>query len=146
MSKSINSVQLLGYLGEDPHVHMFQNGDKVINLRLATSETWRDRNSGERREKTEWHSVSILHQGFAKVAEQYLSKGSRILVEGKLQTRKWQDQNGNDRYSTEIVLIGPRADLTLLDGKPHGDQRGDADEGPLDDEEPFHGYDDEIPY
>lgn len=122
MSKSINSVRLLGHLGADPEARKFSNGGKVVSLRIATSESWKDTNTGEDRERTEWHSVSILHEGFARVAEQYLSTGSQVLVEGKLQTRKWQDANGNDRYSTEVVLAGNKCDLIMLGGKPGGAQ------------------------
>lgn len=121
---SVNKVILIGNLGADPEVRTFQNGGKVCNLRLATSESWQDRNTGERQERTEWHSVAIFGEGLAGVAEQFLRKGSKIYVEGQLRTRKWQDQSGNDRYSTEVVLQGPRAVLTMLDGKS-GDDRGE---------------------
>jgi single-strand DNA-binding protein len=106
-------------------VRSFQNGGKVCNLRIATSENWKDRNTGERKEKTEWHTVAIFSEGLVGVAEQYLRKGSKVYIEGKLQTRKWQDQSGNDRYSTEVVLQGPGAVMTMLDGAPGGGgQRG----------------------
>ena len=120
MAGSVNKVILVGNLGRDPEVRSFQNGGKVVNLRIATSETWRDRNSGERREKTEWHSVAIFSEPLAKIAEQYLRKGSKIYVEGQLQTRKWQDQSGQDRYSTEVVLQGFNSVLTMLDGRNDG--------------------------
>ena len=113
---SLNKVCLIGNLGADPEIRSFQNGGKVCNLRIATSETWKDRNTGERKEKSEWHTVAIFSDGLAGVAERYLKKGSKVYIEGKLQTRKWQDQQGNDRYSTEIVLNGPGAVLTMLDG------------------------------
>ncbi|WP_267348109.1 single-stranded DNA-binding protein [Sphingomonas sp. GM_Shp_2] len=124
---SVNKVILVGNLGRDPESRSFQNGGKVVNLRIATSETWKDRNSGERKEKTEWHSVSILNEGLANVAERYLRKGSKVYVEGKLQTRKWQDQSGNDRYSTEIVLQGFQAQLVMLDGPGNGQENGQRD-------------------
>ncbi|MCB1395278.1 MAG: single-stranded DNA-binding protein [Rhodobacter sp.] len=120
MAGSVNKVILVGNLGRDPEVRSFQNGGKVVNLRIATSETWRDRNSGERREKTEWHSVAIFSEPLAKIAEQYLRKGSKVYIEGQLETRKWQDQSGQDRYSTEIVLRPYRGEMTLLDGRGEG--------------------------
>ena len=120
MAGSLNKVMIIGNLGADPEVRSFQNGGKVCNLRIATSETWKDRQSGERKEKTEWHTVSIFSEGLVGVAEQYLRKGSKVYIEGKLQTRKWQDQSGNDRYSTEVVLQGPGAVMTMLDGAPGG--------------------------
>ncbi|WP_120717326.1 single-stranded DNA-binding protein [Tsuneonella amylolytica] len=133
MAGSLNKVQLIGNLGADPEVRSFQNGGKVCNLRIATSETWKDRNSGERKEKTEWHTVAIFSEGLVGVAEQYLRKGSKVYIEGKLQTRKWQDQSGNDRYSTEVVLQGPGAVMTMLDGAPGGGggggNRGGGDYG-----------------
>ena len=120
MAGSVNKVILIGNLGRDPEVRSFQNGGKVCNLRIATSETWKDRNTGERREKTEWHSVAIFQEGLVRVAEQYLRKGSKVYIEGQLQTRKWQDQSGQDRYSTEIVLQGFNSNLTMLDGRGEG--------------------------
>lgn len=117
MAGSVNKVILIGNLGADPEVRSFQNGGQVCNLRIATSETWKDRNTGERREKTEWHSVAIFQEGLVRVAQQYLRKGSKVYIEGKLQTRKWQDQSGNDRYSTEVVLQGFGSTLTMLDGR-----------------------------
>jgi single-strand DNA-binding protein len=116
MAGSVNKVIIVGNLGRDPESRTFSNGGKVVNLRIATSETWKDRNSGERKERTEWHSVAIFNEGLANVAERYLRKGSKVYVEGALQTRKWQDQNGQDRYSTEIVLQGFNSVLTMLDG------------------------------
>lgn len=120
MAGSVNKVILVGNLGADPQVKSFQNGGKVCNLRIATAESWKDRNSGERKERTEWHTVAIFSEGLAGVAERYLRKGSKVYLEGKLQTRKWQDQSGNDRYSTEVVLQGPNAVLVMLDGKREG--------------------------
>ncbi|MEH3158895.1 MAG: single-stranded DNA-binding protein [Sphingomonas taxi] len=123
MAGSVNKVILVGNLGRDPESRSFQNGGKVVNLRIATSESWKDRNSGERKEKTEWHSVAIFNEGLASVAERFLRKGSKVYIEGQLQTRKWQDQNGQDKYSTEIVLQGFNSVLTMLDG-PGGGQGG----------------------
>ena len=110
----------MGNLGADPEVKQFQNGGQVCNLRIATSETWRDKASGERKEKTEWHTVAIFSEGLIKVAQSYLKKGSKVYLEGKLQTRKWQDKDGNDRYTTEIVLQGFDATLVMLDGRGEG--------------------------
>ena len=120
MAGSVNKVILIGNLGADPEVRTFQNGGKVANLRIATSETWTDKNTGERREKTEWHTVAIFSEGLVRVAEQYLKKGSKVYIEGKLQTRKWQDQSGQDRYSTEVVLNGFDGTLTMLDSRNEG--------------------------
>jgi single-strand DNA-binding protein len=120
MAGSVNKVILIGNLGRDPEVRSFPNGGKVCNLRIATSETWRDRTTGERKEKTEWHSVAIFSEGLVKVAEQYLKKGSKIYVEGALETRKWQDQSGADRYSTEVVLRNFGSTLVMLDGRDGG--------------------------
>ncbi len=120
MAGSVNKVILIGNLGADPEVRTFQNGGKVCNLRIATSETWKDRNTGERREKTEWHTVAIFSEGLVRVAEQYLRKGSKVYIEGQLQTRKWQDQSGNDRYSTEVVLQNFGGTLVMLDGRSEG--------------------------
>ena len=124
MAGSVNKVILIGNLGRDPEVRSFQNGGKVCNLRIATSETWKDRNTGERREKTEWHSVAIFQEGLVRVAEQYLKKGSKVYIEGQLQTCKWQDQSGADRYSTEVVLQGFGGTLTMLDGPGGGSGGG----------------------
>ncbi|MBN8808654.1 MAG: single-stranded DNA-binding protein [Sphingomonas sp.] len=118
MAGSVNKVILVGNLGRDPESRSFQNGGKVVNLRIATSDSWKDRNTGERKEKTEWHSVAIFNEGLANVAERYLRKGSKVYIEGALQTRKWTDQQGQDKYSTEIVLQGFNSVLTMLDGAP----------------------------
>lgn len=123
MAGSLNKVMLIGNLGADPEVKSFQNGGKVCNLRIATSEQWKDKNTGERKEQTEWHTVSIFSEGLISVCERFLRKGSKVYVEGQLQTRKWQDQQGNDRYSTEVVLRGFNGTLTMLDG-PGGGQGG----------------------
>ena len=120
MAGSVNKVILVGNLGRDPESRTFQNGGKVVELRIATSEQWKDRNSGERKERTEWHTVKVFNEGLANVAERYLRKGSKVYIEGALQTRKWQDQDGKDRYSTEIVLQGFNSVLTMLDGAPGG--------------------------
>ena len=124
MAGSVNKVILVGNLGRDPESRSFQNGGKVVNLRIATSETWKDRTSGERKEKTEWHSVAIFNEGLANVAEKYLRKGSKVYIEGALQTRKWTDQAGVEKYSTEIVLQGFNSVLTMLDGAPGGGGAG----------------------
>ena len=124
MAGSVNKVIIIGNLGRDPEVRTFQNGGKVCNLRIATSENWKDKSTGERRERTEWHSVAIFQEGLVRIAEQYLRKGSKVYVEGKLQTRKWQDQSGNDRYSTEVVLQGFDGVLTMLDGRNEGGSGG----------------------
>lgn len=138
----INKVILLGNLGRDPETRTFQNGGKVCNLRVATTEKWKDRD-GNKQERTEWHSVAIFAEGLVKVAEQYLRKGSKVYIEGKLQTRKWQDQSGQDRYSTEVVLQGFDARLVMLDGAQGGTGAGsepDRSQGPAGQ------YDDEIPF
>jgi len=124
MAGSVNKVIIIGNLGRDPEVRTFQNGGKVCNLRIATSETWKDKSTGERREKTEWHSVAIFQEGLVRIAEQYLKKGSKVYIEGQLQTRKWQDQSGADKYSTEIVLQGFNGTLTMLDGRDGGSGGG----------------------
>jgi single-strand DNA-binding protein len=124
MAGSVNKVILIGNLGRDPEVRSFQNGGKVCNLRIATSENWKDKNTGERREKTEWHTVAIFNEGLVRIAEQYLKKGSKVYIEGQLQTRKWQDQSGADRYSTEVVLQGFGGTLTMLDGRDGGGSGG----------------------
>lgn len=128
MAGSLNKVMIIGNLGADPEVRSFQNGGKVCNLRIATSETWKDKNSGERQERTEWHTVAIFSEGLVSVAERFLRKGSKVFIEGQLQTRKWQDQQGNDRYSTEVVLRGFNGTLTMLDG-PGGGQGGGGQGG-----------------
>ncbi len=117
MAGSVNKVILIGNLGADPEIRTFQNGGKIANLRIATSESWKDRNTGERKERTEWHSVVIHSEPLVRVAEQYLKKGAKIYVEGQLETRKWQDQSGTDRYSTEVALRPFRSELTMLDGR-----------------------------
>ena len=124
MAGSVNKVILIGNLGRDPEVRTFQNGGKVCNLRIATSENWKDRNTGERKERTEWHSVAIFSEPLARVAEQYLKKGSKVYIEGQLETRKWQDQSGQDRYSTEVVLRPYKSELTMLDGRGEGGGSG----------------------
>ncbi|MGB3690467.1 MAG: single-stranded DNA-binding protein [Jannaschia helgolandensis] len=124
MAGSVNKVILIGNLGRDPEIRTFGNGGKVCNLRIATSETWRDKTSGERKEKTEWHSVAIFNEGLVRIAEQYLKKGSKVYLEGQLQTRKWQDQSGADRYSTDVVLQGFNGTLTMLDGRGEGGGSG----------------------
>jgi single-strand DNA-binding protein len=167
MAGSVNKVILVGNLGKDPEVRRLNSGDQVVNFTLATSENWRDKNSGERKEKTEWHNVVIFNENLGKVVEQYCKKGSKVYVEGQLQTRKWQDKDGNDRYTTEIVLQRFRGELTLLDSRGGGADResfpeegaprssgfnraaaserrpalsgggGGADAGPIDDDIPF---------
>jgi len=158
MAGSVNKVILVGNLGRDPEVRTFQNGGKVCNLRIATSETWKDRNTGERKERTEWHSVAVFNEGLVRVCEQYLKKGSKVYIEGQLQTRKWQDQSGADRYSTEVVLQGFGSTLTMLDGRSGGegggggggymaDQGGGGyDSGPSQSSGPNNDMDDEIPF
>ena len=120
MAGSVNKVILIGNLGADPEIRRTQDGRPIANLRIATSETWRDKATGERREKTEWHRVVIFNEGLCKVVEQYLKKGAKVYLEGALQTRKWQDKDGNDRYSTEVVLQGFNSTLTMLDGRGGG--------------------------
>ena len=156
MAGSVNKVILVGNLGRDPEVRTFQNGGKVCNLRVATSENWKDRNTGERRERTEWHSVAIFSEPLARIAEQYLKKGSKVYLEGQLETRKWQDQSGQDRYSTEVVLRPYRGELTLLDsrggegGGYSADQSGGYSGGQSDpgagSPAPAGDLDDEIPF
>lgn len=126
MAGSVNKVILIGNLGADPEVRKTSAGKPIVNLRIATSESWKDRNSGERKSKTEWHTVAIFNENLAKIAEQYLKKGSTVYLEGALQTRKWQDQGGNDRYSTEIVLQGFNSVLTILNGRGEGDAGGNT--------------------
>ena len=120
MAGSVNKVILIGNLGADPEIRRTQDGRPVANLRVATSESWRDKNTGERREKTEWHRVVIFNEGLCRIVEQYLKKGSKVYLEGALQTRKWQDKEGQDRYSTEVVLQGFNSSLTMLDGRDGG--------------------------
>lgn len=124
MAGSVNKVILIGNVGADPEIRRTQDGRPIANLRIATSESWRDRNTGERREKTEWHNVVVFSEGLCKVVEQYVKKGAKLYIEGQLQTRKWQDQNGNDRYTTEVVLQGFNSTLTMLDGRGEGGGRG----------------------
>jgi single-strand DNA-binding protein len=129
MAGSLNKVQLIGNVGADPEIRRTQDGRPIANLRLATSETWKDKDSGERREKTEWHTVVCFNEGLCKVIEQYVGKGDKLYIEGQLQTRKWQDQQGNDRYSTEIVLQNFNGTLTMLSGKRDDDRGGDSSGG-----------------
>lgn len=126
MSGSVNKVTLIGNLGKDPESRTFQNGGKVVNFSIATSETWKDKDTGERKEKTEWHNVSVLNEGLAGVAERFLKKGSKVYVEGAMKTRKWQDQSGQDKYSTEVVLQGFNSVLVMLDGPSGGNAGGSS--------------------
>lgn len=145
MSGSVNKVILVGNLGADPEMRNMQNGKPVCTLRVATSETWRDKSSGERKDRTEWHRVVIFNEGLCRVAEQYLKKGAKVYIEGQIQARKWQDQKGEDRYSTEIVLQGFNSTLTMLDSR--GDSGGQSEQSygaasggggaPIDDSIPF---------
>ena len=130
MAGGVNKVILVGNLGADPEVRNLPSGGKVVNLRVATTDTWRDKNTGERRDKTEWHSVVIFNENLGRVAEQYLRKGGKVYLEGALQTRKWQDQSGADRYSTEVVLQNFNSTLVLLDGRNDGDSAGGGFSGP----------------
>ena len=130
MAGSVNKVILIGNLGADPEVRTLPSGGKMVQLSVATSDSWRDKNTGERKEKTEWHRVVIFSEGLVRVAEQYLRKGSKIYVEGALQTRKWQDQSGQDKYSTEVVLQGFNSTLTMLDGRGDNDNAGSGFSGP----------------
>ena len=139
MAGSVNKVILIGNVGADPEIRRTQDGRPIANLRIATSEQWRDRNSGERKEKTEWHTVVVFNEGLCKVVEQYVKKGAKLYIEGALQTRKWQDQNGNDRYSTEIVLQGFNSTLTMLDGRGEGGGRSQG--GGYDDYDQGGGFD-----
>ncbi len=120
MAGSVNKVILVGNLGKDPESRSFANGGKVVSFSVATSENWKDKSSGDRKEKTEWHNVSIFSEGLARVAEQYLKKGSKVYLEGQLETRKWQDQSGNDRYTTDVVLRNFNSSMVLLDGREGG--------------------------
>jgi single-strand DNA-binding protein len=129
MAGSVNKVILVGNLGKDPEIRRTQDGRPIANLSVATSESWRDKNTGERKEKTEWHRVVIFNEGLCKIAEQYLKKGSKVYLEGQLQTRKWQDKDGNDKYSTEVVLQGFNSALTMLDGRGGGAGGGGGDIG-----------------
>lgn len=156
MAGSLNKVMLIGNLGRDPEVRKLPSGDPVVNLRLATSETWRDKATGEKRDRTEWHSIAIFNENLARVAENYLRKGTRVYIEGQLQTRKWQDQDGNDRYSTEIVLGKFRGDLQILSAKgeessysgsdDRGASLGGGDQPARSGEKESFELDDEIPF
>lgn len=125
----LNKVQIIGRLGRDPEVKTFNNGGRIVNLRIATSETWKDKQSGERKEKVEWHSVSITNEPLGKIAEQYLKKGSEVYIEGQLETRKWQDQSGADRYSTEIAVKPFRGEIVLIGGRQGGQDGGSGNSG-----------------
>ena len=142
---SVNKVILVGNVGNDPEVRSFNNGGKVANFSLATSETWRDKQSGEKKEKTEWHRVAIFSDGLVSVVERYVKKGSKLYIEGKLQTRKWQDRDGNDKYTTEVVVQGFGGTLTMLDGKEGGgnSQRQTRQDAPPQDD---FDLDDQIPF
>ena len=150
MAGSVNKVILVGNLGADPEIRQTKDGKPIANLRIATSETWKDRNTGERREKTEWHRVVIFNEGLTRVVEQYVKKGSKVYIEGQLQTRKWQDQSGNDRYSTEIVLQGFNSTLQMLDIRSGGGGGGDfgGSSGAIDDRSGGQSFelDDDIPF
>jgi single-strand DNA-binding protein len=158
MAGSVNKVILIGNLGRDPESRTFPSGGKVVNLRVATSERWRDKSTGENRERTEWHSVAIYNENLGRIAEQYLRKGSKVYLEGQLETRKWQDQNGQDRYTTEVALRPFRGELTLLDGRGEGgggsyggggyEDRGSGGGygGGRSGEGPGGDFDDEIPF
>jgi single-strand DNA-binding protein len=130
MAGSVNKVILVGNLGRDPEIRSFQNGGRVANLSLATSENWRDKTSGERKERTEWHRVVIFNENLVRLCESYLRKGSKVYVEGQLETRKWQDQSGQDRYSTEVVLRPFRGEITMLDARGGGGPDSSGDDGP----------------
>ena len=146
MAGSVNKVILVGNLGADPEVRNLPSGGKVVNLSVATSESWKDKNTGERREKTEWHRVVIFSEGLAKVAESYLKKGSKVYLEGQLQTRKWQDQSGADKYSTEVVLQGFGCALVLLDGRQEGGSGEGGGSRPQANRAPAQDMDDTIPF
>lgn len=148
---SVNKVILVGNLGADPEVRTFQNGGKVCNLRIATSETWKDKNTGERRERTEWHSVAIFSEPLVRLAEQYLRKGSKVYIEGQLETRKWQDQSGSDRYSTEVALRPFTGQITMLNSRSENVFQNDSETPSLPTEDtapkkPSIDFDDEIPF
>lgn len=157
MAGSVNKVILIGNLGADPEIRRTNDGRPIANLRVATSESWRDKNSGERRERTEWHRVVIFNEGLCRIAEQYLKKGSKVYLEGQLQTRKWEDQSGQERYSTEVVLQGFNSQLTMLDSRAGGGERASEDSGSFGRAAPMEGgrssggslaeeLDDEIPF
>ncbi len=145
MAGSVNKVIIVGNLGRDPEVRSFQNGGKVCNLSIATSENWKDKNTGERKERTEWHRVAIFSEPLVRVAEQYLRKGSKVYIEGQLETRKWQDQNGQDKYSTEVVLRPYRSELTMLDGREGGGMGGGGGGGYQQSESSSYGGNSEPP-
>lgn len=147
----LNKVQLIGRLGADPEVRTMQSGGKVVNMRIATSESWRDKQTGDRVEKTEWHTVVVFNENLGKIAEQYLRKGSNVYIEGQLQTRKWQDQGGNDRYSTEVVVKNFRGEIVLLernrdDDAPREERREERHEEPTEQPSYAEELDDEIPF
>ena len=151
MAGSVNKVIIVGNLGRDPEVRNFPGGGRVCNLRIATSENWKDKETGERKERTEWHSVAIFSAPLVQIAEQYLRKGSKVYIEGQLETRKWQDQSGQDRYTTEIALRPYRGELTLLDGKPEGGTQYREHDAPRERAADHigpsaHSMDDEIPF
>ncbi len=157
MAGSVNKVILVGNVGQDPEVRQFQNGGQVCSFSLATSENWKDKNTGERREKTEWHRISVFNEGLIRVIQSYVKKGSKLYIEGQLETRKWQDQNGADRYSTEVVLRGYGGNLTMLDsrngdggGRSMGYDQGAPAGGPRQMDGPAQDFsqdfDDEIPF
>jgi single-strand DNA-binding protein len=155
MAGSVNKVILIGNLGQDPEVKSFQSGGRIANLRLATSESWNDRATGERKERTEWHTIVIDNDNLVRVAEQYLKKGSKVYVEGQLRTRKWQDRDGNDRYTTEVYVGRFRGELTLLDRREGGGfDRGGDDYGRRDEQGPSRArapapvddLDDDVPF
>ncbi len=159
MAGSVNKVILIGNLGKDPEIRTFQNGGKVCNFSIATSENWKDRNTGEKQERTQWHNIAIFSEPISNVAEQYLKKGSKVFIEGQLETRKWQDQSGNDRYSTEVVIRPYGGNLTMLDSRSDGtsnlsqdyasqyqkDKPGEVDNRPTENEG-INDLDDEIPF
>jgi len=158
MAGSINKVILIGNLGKDPEVRATQDGREICNLTIATGESWKDKNTGERKEKTEWHRVVIFNENLTRVAKQYLHKGSKVYIEGQLQTRKWTNKEGQEQYSTEVVLQGFNGNLTMLDGKSEGGARGNAGGGEYDQSRSFNQgtqqraavaeaeLDDEIPF
>lgn len=155
MAGSVNKVILVGNVGQDPEVRQFQNGGQVCNFSLATSENWKDKNTGERREKTEWHRISVFNEGLIRVIQSYVKKGSKLYIEGQLETRKWQDRDGNDRYTTEVVLRGYGGNLTMLDSRSsssggYGQEQASYGGGPRQMEGPAQDFsadlDDEIPF
>lgn len=143
---SLNKVMLIGNLGKDPETRRFPNGGQVVNFSIATAEKWRDKDTGEKKEKAEFHRVAIFNDGLCKIAEQYLRKGSKVYIEGQLQTRKWQDQSGNDRYSTEVVLQGFGGRLVLLDGRNEGERSAPRNDPPATGARPSAEIEDDIPF